>query len=121
MTRGCGQLAAVPEFLLPLSLLPRAHRHSSIVRSKHFQYHMFLDFRHGLLALWRLAWHETETPRFVPIAIAGVWNWRGKVGKANGPHGERVDVDGPIADLGRVAWSERRTLIVFDTNVHSND
>jgi hypothetical protein len=73
------------------------------------------------LALWRLAWHERETPRFVPIAIAGVWNWRGKVGKADGLHGERVDVNGPIADLGRVAWSERRTLIVFDTNVHSND
>jgi hypothetical protein len=33
-----------------LSLLPRAHRHSSIVRSKHFQYYMFLDFRHGLLS-----------------------------------------------------------------------
>ena len=26
------------------------------------------------LALWRLARHETEKPRFVPIAIAGVWN-----------------------------------------------
>ena len=33
------------------------------------------------LALWRLAWHETEKPRFVPIAIAGVWNWRGTVGQ----------------------------------------
>jgi hypothetical protein len=38
---GCGQLAAVPEILLPLSLLPRAHRHRSIVRAKHFQCHMF--------------------------------------------------------------------------------
>ena len=47
---GCRrQLAAVPQVLLSLSLLPRPHRHSSIVRSKHFQCYMFLDFRHGLL------------------------------------------------------------------------
>src|SRR6202021_135273 len=49
-TGACRELAAVPEFLLSLSLLPRPHRHRSIVRSKHFQYHMFLDFGHGLLA-----------------------------------------------------------------------
>jgi integrase len=36
------------------------------------------------LALWRLARYETGRPRFIPVAIAGVWNWRGKVGKANG-------------------------------------
>jgi hypothetical protein len=34
---------------LSFSLLSRPHRHRSIVRSKHFQYHMFLDFRHRLL------------------------------------------------------------------------
>lgn len=39
------------------------------------------------LALWRLAWHETETLRFIPVAIAGVWSWRGKVGRSNGPRG----------------------------------
>src|SRR5512134_3609365 len=51
MTGCCRNLAAIPEFLLSLSLLPRSHRHRSIVRSKHFQYHMFLEFRHGLLDL----------------------------------------------------------------------
>src|SRR5512134_88252 len=50
MTGCCRNLAAIPEFLLSLSLLPRSHRHRSIVRSKHFQYHMFLEFRHGLLS-----------------------------------------------------------------------
>ena len=50
MAGRCGQLAAVPQVLLSLSHLPRAHRHSSIVRPKHFQGYMFLDFRHGLLA-----------------------------------------------------------------------
>src|ERR1700735_3655891 len=43
-----GYLAAVPQVLLPLSHLPSSHRHSSIVKSKHFRCHLF-DFRHGLL------------------------------------------------------------------------
>lgn len=73
------------------------------------------------LALWRLARYETERPRFIPMAIAGVWSWRGKVGKANGPRGERIDLKGPIADLGRIAWKDRKVLIVFDTNVHTDD
>src|ERR1017187_1713997 len=73
------------------------------------------------LALWRLAWHETEKPRFVPIAIAGVWNWRGTIGKTGGPNGERLDVKGPIADLSRIPWGGRVVFIVFDTNVQTND
>ena len=36
VARCCGQLPAVPQVLLPLSHLPGAHRHSSIVESKHF-------------------------------------------------------------------------------------
>jgi hypothetical protein len=73
------------------------------------------------LALWRLANHETETPRFIPIAIAGVWNWRGVVGKTGGPGGERLDVKGPIADLARIEWKGRRVFVVFDANVHTDD
>jgi hypothetical protein len=73
------------------------------------------------LALFRLACYKADRPRFVPVAIAGVWNWRGKVGKANGPGGERVDVKGPIADLSRIPWKSRKVFIVFDANVHSND
>jgi len=73
------------------------------------------------LALWRLARHETEKPRFVPIAIAGVWNWRGTIGKTGGPNGERLDVKGPIADLSRIPWDGRVVFIVFDTNVQTND
>jgi hypothetical protein len=73
------------------------------------------------VALWGLAWYDTQKPRFIPIAIAGVWNWRGKVGKATGPRGERIDVHGPIADLNRVAWKGRQVLIVFDADVHTNE
>ena len=73
------------------------------------------------LALWKLARLEADTPRFIPIAIAGVWNWRGNVGKANGPRGDRVDVMGPIPDLARLRWDKRKTLILYDVNVHTND
>jgi hypothetical protein len=73
------------------------------------------------LALWRLANHETAKPRFVPVAIAGVWNWRGTIGKTGGPNGERLDVKGPITDLNRLEWNGRRVFIIFDANVHTND
>ena len=72
------------------------------------------------LALWRLANHEIDMPRFIPIAITGVWNWRGTIGKTAGPKGERLDVKGPIPDLNRIAWDGRLVFVVFDTNVHSN-
>lgn len=66
------------------------------------------------LALQRLAYHEVENPRFIPIAIAGVWNWRGTVGKTGGPRGERVDVKGPINDLNRIVWNGRIVFILFN-------
>jgi hypothetical protein len=72
-------------------------------------------------ALWRLANHETEFPRFIPVAIAGVWNWRGIIEKTDGPKGERLDVEGPIADLSRIKWTERTAFIIFDSNVHTNE
>ena len=73
------------------------------------------------MALWRLATYETNQPRFIPIALAGVWNWRGTVGKIGGPNGERLDLKGPIADVTRLEWAGRIVLIVFDANVHTND
>jgi hypothetical protein len=73
------------------------------------------------LALWRLANHNSEVPRFVPVAIAGVWNWRGKIAKSTGPQGQRIDVKGPIPDLDRIEWKSRKVSIVFDSNVHSNE
>src|SRR5262249_12530564 len=72
------------------------------------------------LAVCQLAYHESDLQRFIPIAIAGVWNWRGTVGKTGGPKGERLDVKGPITDLSRVAWAGRVVFIVFDANIHTN-
>ncbi len=73
------------------------------------------------LALWRLANYQSPEPRFIPVAIAGVWNWRGRIGKTGGPKGERLDITGSIPDLSRVDWNLRKAFIVFDTNVHTND
>ena len=73
------------------------------------------------LAIQRLGTHQTQTPRFVAIAIPGVWNWRGVVGKTGGPKGERLDVKGPINDLDLITWAERTVYIIFDANVSSNE
>jgi len=73
------------------------------------------------LALWRLARYAAEGVRFLPVALPGVWNWRGTIGKTGGPKGERLDVKGPIADLSRIGWKNRVVFIVFDTNVRANE
>ncbi len=68
------------------------------------------------LALWRLANHDSATPRFLPIGLGGVWNWRGTVGKNIGPNGERRDVKGAIPDLDLIPWEGRRVIIAFDAD-----
>jgi len=76
-------------------------------------------------ALWDLAWHgrrdAANKPHFVPVALSGVWNWRGTVGKQNGPHGERQSIKGTIPDFDRIAWRKRAVTILFDLNVHTNE
>jgi len=73
------------------------------------------------LALWRLANWSAERPRFVPVGIAGVFNWRGTVGKANGPTGERLNIKGPIPDLDWIQWNGRRVIVAFDADVWSKE
>ena len=73
------------------------------------------------LALWRLALYATDVPRFIPVAIPGVWNWRGVIGKGTGPNGERVDIRGPIPDLARIRWAGRKVYVIFDSDVSENE
>jgi hypothetical protein len=74
------------------------------------------------LNLWVLAWHgDTMEPRFLPIGLTGVWNWRGTVGKTKGPNGDRRDVKGPIPDLDRITWAGRKVTVAFDVNVWTNE
>jgi predicted P-loop ATPase len=76
------------------------------------------------LALWRLAWYglgdAAEQPAFLPVGLQGVWNWRGVVAKTESADGSRVDVKGPVPDIARIAWAERRVLILFDADVEKN-
>jgi hypothetical protein len=77
------------------------------------------------IALWRLGRHgisdASERPRFLPLAVPGVWSWKGTVGKERGPRGERLDVKGVIPDFDRVAWTGRKVIIAFDSDVRTND
>jgi predicted P-loop ATPase len=74
------------------------------------------------LALWRLAiWESEHRPRFLPVGISGVFNWRGTIGKTSGPDGERLDVKGPIPDLDRIAWEGRRVIVAFDADASSKE
>ena len=73
------------------------------------------------LALWRLANWNSDRLRFLPVAVSGVYNWRGTIGKTTGPDGERLDVKGPIPDLERIAWKERKIIIAYDADSSQKD
>lgn len=73
------------------------------------------------LALYRLAFHESQRPRFLPLGLSGTWGWRGVVGKAGDDDGVRRDVKGPIPDLDLIEWRGRLAYIIFDSNVSSNE
>ena len=55
-------------------------------------------------------------PRFLPVGISGVFNWRGTVGKATAPDGQRLNVKGPILDLDWITWKGRKVIIAFDAD-----
>lgn len=74
------------------------------------------------LALSRLArWKDAEAVQFLPIGIAGVFNWRGVIAKATGPDGQRVNVKGPITDLNWIAWHGRKVIIAFDADANTKE
>lgn len=58
--------------------------------------------------------------RFLAVATGGCWGWRGKAGIEPGPNGEREEVRGPLPDLNRITWKDRKAIILFDSNVASN-
>ena len=69
------------------------------------------------LALWRLANHGSpDRPRFLPLGVSGVYNWRGTIGKTVGPDGSRLDVKGAIRDLDWIIWDGRHVIIAYDAD-----
>ena len=74
------------------------------------------------LALWRLAnYRGPSVPRFLPVGLSGVYNWRGTIGKAVGPDGNRLDVKGAIPDLDWIVWEGRRVVIAYDADAVAKD
>jgi len=77
------------------------------------------------LALWQMAWDgltdSASMPRFLPIGLSGAWNWRGKIGKTETETGERQDLKGVIPDFHLIHWHGRKTYIVYDADVRTNE
>jgi hypothetical protein len=77
------------------------------------------------LSLYVCAWDglgdSADSPRFLPIGLSGVWNFRGTIGKTAGPDGDRRSVKGVIPDFQRIAWQGRKVTILFDQNIRDND
>ncbi len=72
------------------------------------------------MALWRLEHHQATQPQFLAVALGGVDNFRGTVGKTEGPKGERRDVKGVIPDIERIICKDRRVAIAYDADSEKN-
>jgi hypothetical protein len=70
------------------------------------------------LAIASLA--QRQDRPIVPIATGGCWGWRGRIGKADGPKGERLDELGILPDFDRIVWPSRLVYLAFDANAASN-
>ncbi len=77
------------------------------------------------IAASALAWLKVgdaaDRPRWLTMALPGVWNWRGKTGRTAGPQGGYLDVKGTISDFNSIVWQGRQVMILFDSNVHTNE
>lgn len=74
------------------------------------------------LALCRLSCRDgsSEEREFLPVALSGVWNFRGRIGKTLASNGEKVPVKGIIPDFELFNWKKRTVYLLFDSNVSSN-
>lgn len=72
------------------------------------------------LALWRLATHASRALQFVPIAISGVSNWRGTIGRTTDHNGRPQAEKGAIPDWGRIQLRGRKVIILFDKDASTN-
>lgn len=55
--------------------------------------------------------------RLLAVAVGGVWGWKRKNGVKMTPDGGREPITGPSPSFDSIAWTGRKTLIVFDSNV----
>jgi hypothetical protein len=72
------------------------------------------------LCLWGVATNDlTSHPKFLPLAISGVWNFRDEV-KQPAANGGWEPVKRPMADFGLFQWSNRRVYLLFDADLETN-
>jgi hypothetical protein len=86
---------------------------------------VFSEGEKKALALHRASRHGLNDtagkPRFLPLGLSGVWNFRGRVGTTTKADGGRQDVKGLITDFQLVEWKNRKVTILFDANVSTNE
>jgi hypothetical protein len=72
-----------------------------------------------VLSLWRLAcaYPVNGKPRFIPLGVFGVNNFRCTTGKTTNEHGERVPVKDVLPDFDRIAFQGRDNLIAYDSDI----
>ena len=98
-------------------------RHLYVIPGDHLLGHdanvpvVLVEAEKSALAMRALA-DRTGRP-LLPLALGGCWGWRGRIGKAENPKGERVDEVGPLPELG-VCRDGRKVYVLLDTNCFSN-
>jgi putative DNA primase/helicase len=64
------------------------------------------------------AWAQRTGTDLLSVGMGGCWGWRGRIGKAEGIDGSRVDVTGPLSDL--VVCEGRTVYLLLDSNAATN-
>ena len=82
---------------------------------------VFFEGEDKALAAARVASEDytLELWHFIPIAVAGVWNFRTKK-RRQSKKGEPIECKGLLSDFDYFEWRSRKTTILFDANVHTN-
>jgi predicted P-loop ATPase len=75
---------------------------------------VFVEGELKALTLRALAGDVNGKPRFIPIAVSGIWNWRGTVGREPNENGVNVPRKGVLPDFGLVNWVNRNVIIAYD-------
>ena len=57
----------------------------------------------------------------LPIALGGVWNFRGTTGTETDDKGSRYQIKSPLPELDRIAWKGRKVTILYDSNASTNE
>ena len=77
------------------------------------------------LALARASRHglpdAAQSPRFVTVGLAGVWNFRGTVAKTTNADGGRQNLKGFISDFDLVELTGRKVIILYDADAKTKE